>query len=33
LPGLAEGERRQVLEDRLREQADIEAEDFVWRRK
>jgi len=33
LPGLADGERRQVLEDRLRRQAAIEAEDFVWRRE
>ncbi|WMI61996.1 hypothetical protein RBH85_36645 (plasmid) [Streptomyces rochei] len=33
LPGLTEGERRRVLEERLREQAAIEAEDFVWRRE
>jgi hypothetical protein len=33
LPGLGDGERRQVLEDRLREQAAAEAEDFVWRRE
>ncbi|MES5824887.1 hypothetical protein [Streptomyces sp. RG80] len=33
LPGLADGERRRVLEERLREQAAIEAEDFVWRRE
>ncbi|MFE4336813.1 hypothetical protein ACFRQM_48060 [Streptomyces sp. NPDC056831] len=33
LPGLGDGERRQVLEDRLRKQAAIEAEDFVWRRE
>ncbi|MCX5434767.1 hypothetical protein OHU11_42065 (plasmid) [Streptomyces sp. NBC_00257] len=33
LPGLSDGERRGVLEDRLREQAAIEAEDFVWRRE
>ncbi|WP_309031295.1 hypothetical protein [Streptomyces alfalfae] len=33
LPGLTEGERRRVLEDRLREQAAIEAEDFVRRRE
>ncbi|CQR59410.1 hypothetical protein [Streptomyces leeuwenhoekii] len=33
LPGLSEGERRRVLEERLREQAAIEAEDFVWRRE
>ncbi|MET9535344.1 hypothetical protein ABZY02_33110 [Streptomyces sp. NPDC006649] len=33
LPDLGEGERIQVLEERLREQAAIEAEDFVWRRE
>lgn len=34
LPGLADdGERRQVLEERLRAQATIEAEDFVRRRE
>ncbi|MGI5526019.1 hypothetical protein ACQEVX_00920 [Streptomyces syringium] len=33
LPGLSDGQRRQVLEERLREQAAIEAEDFVWRRE
>ncbi|MGW9120234.1 hypothetical protein ACWGRV_27085 [Streptomyces sp. NPDC055663] len=33
LPGLSDGERRGVLENRLREQAAIEAEDFVWRRE
>ncbi|CAK7288464.1 hypothetical protein [Streptomyces misionensis] len=33
LPGLSEGERRRVLEERLREQAAIEAEDFVRRRE
>ncbi len=33
LPGLSEGERRRVLEERLREQAVLEAEDFVWRRE
>ncbi|WP_326672597.1 hypothetical protein [Streptomyces canus] len=33
LPGLAAGERRRVLEERLREQAAIEAEDLVWRRE
>lgn len=33
LPGLTEGERRRVLEERLRAQATIEAEDFVWRRE
>lgn len=33
LPGLSEGERRRVLEERLREHAAIEAEDFVWRRE
>jgi hypothetical protein len=33
LPGLDEGERRRVLEERLREQAAIEAEDLVWRRE
>lgn len=32
LPGLADGERRRVLEERLREQAAIEAEDLVRRR-
>ncbi|AEY94198.1 hypothetical protein SHJG_p1067 (plasmid) [Streptomyces hygroscopicus subsp. jinggangensis 5008] len=32
-PGLSEGERRRVLEERLREQAAIEAEDFVRRRE
>lgn len=33
LPGLDDGERRQVLEERLRAQAAIEAEDFVRRRE
>ncbi|EPH42677.1 hypothetical protein ABT390_21760 [Streptomyces aurantiacus] len=33
LPGLTDAERRQVLEDRLREQAAAEAEDFVRRRE
>ncbi|MER5747128.1 hypothetical protein ABT097_28150 [Streptomyces sp. NPDC002225] len=33
LPGLSRDERRRVLEERLREQAAIEAEDFVWRRE
>ncbi|MCZ4101032.1 hypothetical protein [Streptomyces sp. H39-C1] len=33
LPGLADAERRRVLEERLREQAALEAEDFVWRRE
>ncbi|MEU1107254.1 hypothetical protein ABZ408_40950 [Streptomyces tibetensis] len=32
-PGLGVAERRQVLEDRLREHAAAEAEDFVWRRE
>ncbi|MFH8737708.1 hypothetical protein [Streptomyces sp. NPDC017964] len=31
LPGLTEGERRQVLEERLRERASIDAEDFARR--
>ncbi|PJM98565.1 hypothetical protein CG740_34510 [Streptomyces sp. CB01201] len=31
LPGLADGERRRVLEERLREQVAIEAEDLMWR--
>ncbi|MGW2890551.1 hypothetical protein ACWDDN_35645 [Streptomyces griseoruber] len=33
LPGLGVAERRQVLEERLREYAVAEAEDFVWRRE
>ncbi|MDJ0465979.1 hypothetical protein [Streptomyces sp. H27-C3] len=33
LPGLGDDERRRVLEERLREQAAIEAENFVWRRE
>ncbi|OEJ36316.1 hypothetical protein [Streptomyces agglomeratus] len=33
LPRLSDGERRRVLEDRLREQAAIEAEDLVWRQE
>ncbi|MEU0214846.1 hypothetical protein ABZ281_06825 [Streptomyces sp. NPDC006265] len=33
LPGLGTGERRQVLEDRLREHATAEAEDLVVRRE
>ncbi|MFJ8755254.1 hypothetical protein ACIREO_39005 [Streptomyces sp. NPDC102441] len=32
-PGLGDDERRRVLEGRLREQAALEAEDFVWRRE
>ncbi|MFF4934282.1 hypothetical protein ACFY2H_36120 [Streptomyces griseofuscus] len=31
LPALAAGERRRVLEERLREQVAIEAEDLAWR--
>ncbi|MFF3735187.1 hypothetical protein ACFYXM_34180 [Streptomyces sp. NPDC002476] len=33
LPGLSDGERRSVLEERLREEAAIEAKDFVLRRE
>ncbi|MEU8550505.1 hypothetical protein AB0C81_26585 [Streptomyces roseoverticillatus] len=33
MPGLPPGERRQILEDRLREQAAREAEGFMWRRE
>ncbi|QKZ18625.1 hypothetical protein [Streptomyces chartreusis] len=33
LPGLSDGDRRRVLEERLRERAAIEAEDLVWRRE
>ncbi|MGC5401741.1 hypothetical protein ACPXCP_39135 [Streptomyces sp. DT20] len=33
LPGLAEGERRRVLDERLREQAAIEAEGLAWRQE
>ncbi|MFE4540213.1 hypothetical protein ACFRKB_34970 [Streptomyces scopuliridis] len=33
LSGLSDGEHRRVIEERLREQAAIEAEDFVWRRE
>ncbi|WDN56355.1 hypothetical protein [Streptomyces clavuligerus] len=33
LPGLTDGERQCVLEERLREHAAVEAEDFVWRRE
>ncbi|WP_236669486.1 hypothetical protein [Streptomyces antimycoticus] len=33
LPGLSDGERRRVLEERLREQVAIEAEDLAWRRE
>ncbi|MEW2134636.1 hypothetical protein [Streptomyces sp. NPDC005435] len=33
LPGLSDGERRRVFEERLRERAAIEAEDLVWRRE
>ncbi|MEU3050365.1 hypothetical protein ABZ705_28325 [Streptomyces sp. NPDC006984] len=33
LPGLSDGERRRVLEERLREQAAIEAEDLAWRQE
>ncbi|MET9656825.1 hypothetical protein [Streptomyces sp. NPDC006510] len=32
-PGLADTERSRVIEDRLRELAAIDAEDFVWRRE
>ncbi|MDH2392998.1 hypothetical protein QCN29_30325 [Streptomyces sp. HNM0663] len=33
LPRLSDDERRRVLEDRLRQQAALDAEDFVWRRE
>ncbi|WP_406145540.1 hypothetical protein [Streptomyces anulatus] len=33
LPGLDDGERRRVLEERLRERAAAEAEDLVWRQE
>ncbi|MFL4910693.1 hypothetical protein ACJ6WF_48290 [Streptomyces sp. MMS24-I2-30] len=33
LPGLSDDERRRVLEERLREQAAIEAEDLAWRQE
>ncbi|MER7826955.1 hypothetical protein ABTX85_30845 [Streptomyces sp. NPDC096097] len=33
LPGLSDGERRRVLEERLREQAALEAEDLLWHRE
>ncbi|MFS0696912.1 hypothetical protein [Streptomyces nitrosporeus] len=33
LPGLADDERRRVLEERLRERAAIEAEDLAWRQE
>ncbi|MER0450130.1 hypothetical protein ABR738_37270 [Streptomyces sp. Edi4] len=33
LPGLDDGERRRVLEERLRERAAIEAEDLAWRQE
>ncbi|MFF9025671.1 hypothetical protein [Streptomyces eurythermus] len=33
LPGLGERERRRVLEERLREQVAIEAEDLAWRQE
>jgi hypothetical protein len=33
MPGLDAGERRRILEERLREQAALEAEDLVWRRE
>ncbi|MGW5401379.1 hypothetical protein [Streptomyces sp. NPDC003952] len=33
LPGLADGERRRVLEERLREQAALDAEDLAWRQE
>ncbi|MFH7340628.1 hypothetical protein [Streptomyces sp. KHY 26] len=33
LPGLGDSERRRVLEDRLREQVAIEAEDLLWRQE
>ncbi|MFZ3491680.1 hypothetical protein ACODT5_00305 [Streptomyces sp. 5.8] len=33
LPGLADGERRRVLEERLRDQAALDAEDLAWRQE
>ncbi|WFB88367.1 MULTISPECIES: hypothetical protein [Streptomyces] len=33
LPGLADGERRHVIEERLRERVAIEAEDLAWRQE
>ncbi|MFJ9434905.1 hypothetical protein ACIRQY_35435, partial [Streptomyces sp. NPDC101490] len=33
LPGLADGELRRVLEERLREHTALEAEDLAWRRE
>ncbi|WP_274919465.1 hypothetical protein [Streptomyces sp. WZ-12] len=33
LPGLADGERRRVLEERLRERVAIDAEDLAWRQE
>ncbi|WP_432095665.1 hypothetical protein [Streptomyces sp. bgisy100] len=33
LPGLSDDERRRVLEERLREQVAIEAEDLAWRQE
>ncbi|MFG2977707.1 hypothetical protein ACGFYY_32545 [Streptomyces sp. NPDC048331] len=33
LPGLADGERRRVLEERLRERVALEAEDLAWRQE
>ncbi|MER6393945.1 hypothetical protein ABT236_36535 [Streptomyces sp. NPDC001523] len=33
LPGLDDRERRQVLEERMREAAALEAEDLMWRRR
>ncbi|MEU3050125.1 hypothetical protein ABZ705_27060 [Streptomyces sp. NPDC006984] len=33
LPGLSDGERRRVLEERLREHAAAEAEDLAWRQE
>ncbi|WP_257895368.1 hypothetical protein [Streptomyces anulatus] len=33
LPHLGDGERRRVLEERLREQATAEAEDLAWRQE
>ncbi|MFE3865972.1 hypothetical protein ACFXPT_36980 [Streptomyces goshikiensis] len=33
LPGLADGERRRVLDERLREKAALDAEDLAWRQE
>ncbi|MFE0580211.1 hypothetical protein [Streptomyces sp. NPDC058874] len=33
LPGLSDGERRRVLEERLRDQAVLDAEDLAWRQE